>query len=160
MPIFISCTSVWVFYLPVRSSGRRGVPAAPMLGGVGFPPVAAPQGYPRVPAGFRQRRVQVLRPGRVRHLAGRVYVFHLLDWEVPGGTLPPSRFDQALFLYRGRCPRPLLRLWDDCVAAKMLKRHWVGYDVVEEYCALAESRLEGEACWGTGDRAGHPGCSR
>lgn len=31
-----------------------------------------------------------------------------------------------------------------CVAAKMLKRHWVGYDVVEEYCALAERRLEKE----------------
>ncbi len=31
-----------------------------------------------------------------------------------------------------------------CVAAKILNRHWVGYDVVPEYCALAESRLEKE----------------
>lgn len=28
-----------------------------------------------------------------------------------------------------------------CVAAKRLNRHWVGYDIVPEYCALAEERL-------------------
>lgn len=31
-----------------------------------------------------------------------------------------------------------------CVAAKRLGRHWVGYDIVPKYCALAENRLEKE----------------
>lgn len=31
-----------------------------------------------------------------------------------------------------------------CVAAKRLGRHWVGYDIVPEYCALAEERLAKE----------------
>jgi len=31
-----------------------------------------------------------------------------------------------------------------CVAAKRLNRHWVGYDIVPEYCVLAEECLAKE----------------
>ncbi len=39
-----------------------------------------------------------------------------------------------------------------CVAAKKLHRHWVGYDIVPEYCTLAEERIQME---GAPESAGH-----
>lgn len=37
---------------------------------------------------------------------------------------------------------PFLGSGTTCVAAKQLGRHYIGYDISEEYCDLARSRLD------------------